>query len=106
MLLKPMRIEPAMRIADPRGADRGPTVTTSVSNWQFRISSILLVLATALYLPWVLLNLNWKAPWLAVPFAVASLMTSVMNVLAVVNHWTIRVPQERPVADGADTERI
>lgn len=72
------------------------------SNWTLQLAGILLVLATAWYLPWVLDHLNLKAPWLSVPFAAASLMTALMTLVTVVNHWHYSVPQERVVPRGKE----
>jgi cellulose synthase (UDP-forming) len=77
-----------------------------VNNWRFRISGILLVLATALYLPWIFSSLNWRAPWLAIAFAFASLMTAVMNLVTIINHWTIKVPDQHLVPTGQEPDVV
>jgi cellulose synthase (UDP-forming) len=71
-------------------------------SWKVRITGTLLLLATLWYLPWVFVNLNWQALWLAIPFAVASLLTAIMTLVTVSNHWRYAVPQERPVPIGQE----
>ncbi len=65
-----------------------------------RIAGVLLVLATLLYLPWMLASLNTSLPWLAVPFAAANVFTLACGLLAVTNAWTRHVPGRRPVPPG------
>jgi cellulose synthase (UDP-forming) len=69
-------------------------------HWKIRVAGILLLLATAWYLPWLLQRLNWQAPWLAIPFAAASLMTAAMTIVTVINHWTYAVPDHTAVPEG------
>jgi len=75
-----------------------------MKNWKFRIAGILIVITTAWYLPWAFARLNWSAPWLSVPFAGAVLMTVVMSLITVVNHWHDRVPEPRPAPAGQEPE--
>jgi len=77
-----------------------------VSNWKVRAAGILLLAATAWYLPWVLTSLNWQAPYLSIPFAIASLMTAVMTLTTVINHWRINIPKERRVSAGLEPEVV
>jgi len=66
-----------------------------LGTWKVRLAGILLVAATAYYLPWLVRNLNWRAPWLSLPFAAASLLTSAVALVTVHNHWRYSVPEER-----------
>lgn len=75
-----------------------------MKNWKVRAAGIFLLLATAWYLPWVFTNLNWKAPWLSIPFAAASLMTAVMTLVTVINHWYYSLPEEHLVPSGQEPE--
>ena len=77
-----------------------------MSNWKVRAAGILLLVATAWYLPWVFASLNWQAPYLSIPFAIASLMTAVMTLTTVINHWRIDVPEERRVPAGLEPEVV
>ncbi|HET92033.1 MAG TPA: glycosyltransferase [Chloroflexi bacterium] len=45
-----------------------------------------------------------RAPWLAVPFALASLMTGVMTLVTVINHWQSSAPQARPAPAGQEPD--
>ena len=73
-----------------------------VSSWKVRLVGILLFIATAWHLPWVFNNLNWQAPWLAIPFALASLLMALMTLVTVINHWHYSVPEERSVLAGEE----
>ncbi|MDY0020347.1 MAG: hypothetical protein RBT47_10115, partial [Anaerolineae bacterium] len=75
-----------------------------LSNWKLRSSGLLVLLATLWYLPWLLSHLNWAVPWLALPFAAASLMTAAMTLATVVDHWQIGVPEKHRVPQGQDPE--
>jgi len=77
-----------------------------MKNWKVRTAGTFLILATAWYLPWVFANLNWSAPWLSVPFAAASVMTAVMTVITVINHWHYSVPGEHPIQPGQEPDVI
>jgi cellulose synthase (UDP-forming) len=73
-----------------------------VSSWAVRLAGIFLFGVTAWYVPWVLSNLNWGAPWLSIPFALATLLTALMTIVTVINHWHYAVPQERSVPAGEE----
>ena len=74
----------------------------SVASWQTRLAGIILFIATAWYLPWMFQNLNWDALWLALPFALASLLTALMTLVTVINHWHYSIPEERSVPAGEE----
>lgn len=71
-------------------------------NWKLRAAGVTLALATAWYLPWALGHLNWRVPWLSIPFAIASLMTAIMSLVTVINHWQHEAPQRHPVPRGEE----
>jgi len=75
-----------------------------VKNRKLRVAGIVLVLATVWYLPWAIGHLNWRAPWLSIPFALASLMTAAMSLITSINHWHRRAPEPHPVADGEEPQ--
>ncbi|MCS7261201.1 MAG: glycosyltransferase [Anaerolineae bacterium] len=76
----------------------------NLSNWKVRIAGIILVLATFWYLPWVYVNLNWAAPWLALPFAFAVTFAALLMLIAVVTNWRSQVPVERRAPTGEEPE--
>jgi cellulose synthase (UDP-forming) len=75
---------------------------TIMNNWKVRLVGLLLVAATIWYLPWVFANLNWHAFWLAIPFALASLMTALMTIITIRNHWRYSRPEEHPAPAGQE----
>jgi cellulose synthase (UDP-forming) len=73
-----------------------------VRNWKLKVACIVLAFATAWYLPWALAHLNWRLPWLSLPFGLATLLTTAMALITAINHWQREVPQERPVSTGKE----
>jgi cellulose synthase (UDP-forming) len=71
-----------------------------VNNWKIRIIGVFILLTMAWYLPWLFNNLNLDAFWLSIPFAIASIMTALMILITVINHWTSRVPDLHPLPEG------
>ncbi len=59
--------------------------------WRTRLAGILAVLTLAWYIPWLIGNLNWQAPWLAIAFGLAALQMAGMLIITVANHWTHKV---------------
>jgi len=43
-------------------------------------------------------------PWLSIPFAIASLMTAIMSLVTVINHWQREAPQRHPVPRGEEPQ--
>jgi cellulose synthase (UDP-forming) len=68
--------------------------------WRVRAAGLLLVLTSLLYAPWMLSSLNKGVPWLAWPFAAANIFSLLYGILAVVNAWSRRVPEQRPCPPG------
>lgn len=79
--------------------DAYPTVTGQRA---VRAAGVALVVATALYVPWMLGSLNRSVPWLAWPFAVTNLLTLATGLLAVFNAWWRAAPEPRPLRHGAE----
>ncbi len=73
-----------------------------VSSWKIRVAGVILALATAWYLPWVYANLNWAAPWLALPFAFSVTLAALLMLIAVITSWRRQVPIEREVPPGQE----
>ncbi len=67
-----------------------------------RIAGALLVVATLLYVPWMLESLNTGLPWLSIPFAVTNLFTLACGLLAVANGWWREVPERHAVESGEE----
>lgn len=68
--------------------------------WRIRLVGVLLVLATIFYTGWMFGALNGSEPWLAWPFAVANVFSMAYGILAVINAWSRKVPEPRPLAHG------
>ena len=57
-----------------------------------RAAGLVLLVATALYAPWMVSSLNDAVPWLAWPFAITNLFTLATGLLAVFNAWWRAAP--------------
>jgi cellulose synthase (UDP-forming) len=69
-----------------------------VKPWKVRIAGVLTLLALAWYVPWLFSSLNWQAPWLSIPFALAVLQMAAMLIITVINHWTHDVTAVVPLS--------
>ena len=93
------RIEPAppapIAVAARAFGDVFPPA--SPQRW-IRVSAVVLAMASAWYVPWMLSSFNPHALWLAFPFAAANLFTIVLGLLTVANSWhrSIPVPTLQP----------
>lgn len=67
-----------------------------------RAAGLLLLVTMSLYLSWMLTSLNPRAPWLAWPFAAANVFSIVYAAVTVVNAWSRRVPERRPLPAGVE----
>jgi len=68
--------------------------------WRVRLAGVILVAATAFYLPWMLRSLDGTTPWLSYPFLAANLFTLAAGLLAVFNGWSRLVPERCPLPRG------
>jgi cellulose synthase (UDP-forming) len=75
-----------------------------MKRWKFRVAAALLAIAMAWYLPWMFASLNWSAMWLSYPFALASLLTAVVSLVTVINHWHYRQSTPHPVSAGQEPD--
>jgi cellulose synthase (UDP-forming) len=73
--------------------------------WPIRAAGLLVVALLCLYLPWMLTHLATGLPWLAGPFAVASVFTGLCVTVSIVNSWCSRVTQPRPLT-GQDVPEV
>ena len=73
---------------------------TPPQRW-IRTSAVVLALASAWYVPWMLSSFNPHARWLAFPFAAANLFTIVLGLLTVFNSWqrTAPAPVSQPLGE-------
>jgi cellulose synthase (UDP-forming) len=67
-----------------------------------RLAGLVLLSASAFYMPWLLSSLNGSLIWLAVPFAVVNVFTVGHCLLSVLNSWWRHVPEPRLVPKGAE----
>jgi cellulose synthase (UDP-forming) len=65
--------------------------------WPIRVSGVMLMGLMLVYLPWLFGHLNWQLPWLALPFAAASVLSAACLALSVFNGWRSRVTTPRPL---------
>jgi cellulose synthase (UDP-forming) len=75
----------------------GDAYPLEVAQRPLRVAAVVLVGASAWYVPWMLASLHG---WLAWPFAVANLFTVGVGLLSVVNSWRRSIPAPRPLAGG------
>jgi cellulose synthase (UDP-forming) len=72
----------------------------SPGNWRIRLGAAILAFGVAVYIPWMLANLNTGAFWLAIPFAVANLLLAVNALATAINNWQRAVPPPRLLPPG------
>lgn len=70
--------------------------------WRMRAATVVLVLAAAAYVPWMLASLDTAAWWIALPFAVANLVSVGYGLLLATNAWERKVPERRPLRRGRE----
>jgi cellulose synthase (UDP-forming) len=70
------------------------------ANWLLRVTGLLYIVASALYVPWLLSVLDRSLPWLAWPFLAANAVTLTATGLSIVNNWQRSAPESRPLASG------
>jgi cellulose synthase (UDP-forming) len=74
--------------------------------WRIRLAGLLLAASVAWYLPWLVVHVNQRAPWLALPFLLGSLVLAANVLVTVINNWhrsspparLVRLLEEPPVA--------
>ncbi|HEU4658569.1 MAG TPA: glycosyltransferase [Capillimicrobium sp.] len=66
-------------------------------DWPRRLAGVLLMAAMLAYLPWMFTHLSAAHPWLAWPFAAASVLSAICLTVSVINGWTSRVTPPRPL---------
>jgi cellulose synthase (UDP-forming) len=73
----------------------GDAFPRSRRQWPIRASGVLVLTLMVVYLGWVFANLNSGLPWLAWPFAAASVLSAVCLTLSVLNGWSSCVTAPR-----------
>jgi cellulose synthase (UDP-forming) len=69
------------------------------AQWPIRAVGVLVTVLMTVYITWLFSHLNSGRPWLAWPFAVASVLSAVCLAVSVLNGWWSRVTPPRPLAD-------
>lgn len=101
MTTLPSRVEPAPSAPIALAARAfGDAYPLTLPQRSLRIAALVLALATAWYVPWMLASLNPAAVWVAWPFAVANLFTVATGLLSVANSWRRAIPEPRPLRTG------
>ncbi|HET9718539.1 MAG TPA: glycosyltransferase [Solirubrobacteraceae bacterium] len=92
---------PSARIAEAARAfgDEYPGLR---GQWLVRLAGLLLLVASAFYVPWMLRSLDPRVGWLSAPFAAANLFSLLYLFLTVVNSWSRHVPERRPLPRGME----
>jgi cellulose synthase (UDP-forming) len=70
-----------------------------------RVSAVVLVLAMAWFLPWLIAHADISKPWVSLPFLAATLVVCAASLVSVINRWQRAIPLPSPVATG-DEPRI
>ncbi len=78
----------------------GDAYPLPVPQWHVRIAAVLLVVATAYYVPWMWTSLNPHAPWLAWPFAVTNTFSVLYSLVVVCNQWERVAPPPKLLRSG------
>jgi cellulose synthase (UDP-forming) len=67
-----------------------------------RLASIALAVSSLWYGQWMIASIDLTSAWIALPFAVASLLAILVSLVTVVNNWRRIAPPERLVRRGAE----
>jgi cellulose synthase (UDP-forming) len=70
--------------------------------WLLRLAAVALAVASVWYLPWLIRSLDMREAWLAVPFAIANVVTIGTALLSLVNSWQRRIPEPAPLPFGEE----
>ena len=70
--------------------------------WQLPLAGLFLIISELIYIPWMVVSLNLRVPWVAWPFAAASAFSLTSMLLTIANNWVRSVPESRIVATGAE----
>jgi cellulose synthase (UDP-forming) len=71
-------------------------------HWPVRAAGLAYLIATLIYVPWLLGALNHHLPWLSWPFFAANLLTLATTFLSIFNHWWRSVPPQHPLPRGVE----
>ena len=71
-------------------------------NLGIQVSAVLLIATGLWYTQWLIAHLNMSAPWIAVPFAVATCLLLGNLVITAINNWQRAVPLKRQVPCGQE----
>ena len=83
----------------------GDDFPTQRRNWPVRAAGLLVVGLLCFYIPWMFAHLATRLPWLAWPFALASVFTGFCVTVSVINSWCSRVTQPRLLL-GEDVPQV
>src|SRR5439155_2129747 len=67
-----------------------------------RITGALFVIASLIYIPWMLEALNTHALWFALPFFFATLYITVFLLISIYNNWNRSVPKLFKLPEGVE----
>lgn len=84
---------------DP-GIGRLDGVRIRYANRQVRLAAALVTIGSAWYLPWAVMNVDWRNWWLAVPFLLANCVVVSTALLSAFNNRTRAIPLQVDVAVG------
>jgi cellulose synthase (UDP-forming) len=67
-----------------------------------RAAGLVLIVASAIYVPWLIASANRSLPWLTWPFVVTNIFTITTSMLTIFNSWWRRVPERTPLPYGVE----
>ncbi len=73
-----------------------------MTSLRFRVVTVLVLGAAALWLPFAFLHVNGSALWLAMPFLGANILLATGLAVALVNNWHRSAPPAYTVPEGSE----
>jgi cellulose synthase (UDP-forming) len=77
---------------------------SKVRNWPIRLAGLALIVGAVWFGPWMLLHINTKALWLALPFAGANALIIIATVTTFINNWHRSKPVFHFVTEGNEPD--
>jgi cellulose synthase (UDP-forming) len=73
-----------------------------MKNLKIRITGVLFIIASLVYMPWMFRAVNTQALWFALPFLFGTVYITLFLYLTIYNNWNRSVPQLFKLPDGVE----